>query len=72
MQHFLPEELIAKYLSEDISPAEERDLFAWIEEGKENQAFFEEVVRLWGHTRADDDFEADVAAAWAKVEQSVE
>ncbi len=72
MQHFLPEDLIAKYLSADITPAEERDLFVWIEAGEENRAFFEEVVRLWGHSRKDDDFEADVSAAWAKVESAIE
>lgn len=68
MEHFLPEELIGKYLSDDITSSEKQALFAWMEEEEANKKFFEEVVKIWSLSSDESDFETDTQAAWAKVE----
>lgn len=68
-------DLIGQYLSGNISQAERKDLFVWVEASKQNKAFFEEMVNLWGLSeRYEDNFETDTTKAWkqlnAKLKQS--
>lgn len=72
MKHFLPEELIAKYLSDDLTTSEERELFAWVEADKGNKKFFEEVVKIWSLSNEDEDFQTDTILAWRKIERGIE
>ncbi len=71
MEHFLPEELIAKYLSDDISTSEKQELFAWVKEQEEHEKFFEEVVKIWSLSSEEDDFQTDTELAWAKIEAGI-
>lgn len=63
-------ELMSKYLSGNITPAERRQLLSWAEESPANQAFFDEMIELWSISDAyeEPDFEVDEAAAWARLE----
>lgn len=63
-------ELMSKYLSGNIAPAERRQLLSWAEESPANQAFFDEMIELWSISDAyeEPDFEVDEAAAWARLE----
>lgn len=61
-------ELAAKYLSGDIDSTERRELMEWVAESDANQAFFDEMIHLWGLTGdADKAFDADTGPAWDKV-----
>ncbi|MEZ4995792.1 MAG: FecR domain-containing protein [Saprospiraceae bacterium] len=61
-------ELAAKYLAGEITSSERRELMEWVAESDSNQAFFDQMVHLWGLTGdAEETFEADVSGAWNKV-----
>jgi transmembrane sensor len=66
-------ELIAKYLAGEITPGEERELFAWTEADAANQKFFDETVEIWSLTggAASTPFEADMTKAWANIEAGI-
>jgi ferric-dicitrate binding protein FerR (iron transport regulator) len=63
-------ELMSKYLSGNIAPAERRQLLSWAEESPANQAFFDEMIELWSISDAyeEPELEVDAAAAWARLE----
>ena len=66
-------ELIAQYLTGEISENNREALLAWIATDANNRAIFEEMTQLW--TISEDytsDFDTNVEAAWNKVEQKVE
>lgn len=62
--------LIGKYLSGNMSPPEKKELMSWAESDTANQSYLEDMIDVWGKTAdAEPAFEADVEAAWAKVDQ---
>lgn len=65
--------LAAKYLAGQISSAEEQDLFAWTDADADHQRLFEEWTQVWAMTEgaATSPFEADLDAAWAKVDAAI-
>lgn len=67
-------DLIAKYLSGNISDPERADLLKWVESDLENQQFFDEMVQLWGVTGdyEEEFFETDIPKAWNKLEQRID
>lgn len=64
-------DLIAKYLSGNISAAEKTELLQWTESAPENRQFFEEMVQLWGlaDRYEEEVFEADTAKAWEIIDR---
>jgi ferric-dicitrate binding protein FerR (iron transport regulator) len=62
--------LAAKYLTGQATPAEEQEFFAWTGASADNQYLFEEWTQVWAMTEqaAASPFEADMAAAWAKID----
>ncbi|MEZ4959092.1 MAG: FecR domain-containing protein [Saprospiraceae bacterium] len=67
-------ELIGKHLAGETSPAEERDLFAWIAADGANRQFFEEMEKVWKTTESAHftPFETDTGAAWMNIEQAID
>lgn len=67
-------DLIARYLSGNISTPEKTELLQWAESSQDNQKFFEEMVQLWSITEAyeDDPFEADTSAGWNQLDKRIE
>ncbi|MBI1228348.1 MAG: DUF4974 domain-containing protein [Bacteroidetes bacterium] len=65
--------LAAKYLAGQTNPAEEQELFAWTDANADNQKLFEEWTETWTLTEAASysPFEADLGAAWAKVDAAI-
>jgi len=62
-------DLIAKYLSGNITRPERQVLFGWLEESQVNQKFFDEMIQLWSLSNEyeEDPFDADVEAAWNRL-----
>lgn len=62
-------ELMSKYLSGNINPAERKQLLGWAEESPTNQAFFDEIIQLWSISDAYSapNFEVDEEKAWARL-----
>ena len=62
-------DLIAKYLSGNITPTEKQELMAWVETSEANRAFFEESLQLWGisDNYVEEPFEADLNVAWTTM-----
>jgi len=66
-------ELIAKYLSGDVTPDEKEELMAWVEASDVNRVFFEETIQLWSISdNYSIDFEADISEAWTVLEQKLD
>lgn len=64
--------LIGKYLSGNMSPPEKKELMSWAESDTTNQSYLEDMIDVWGKTAdAEPEFEADIDAAWAKVDQKL-
>ena len=63
-------DLIAKYLSGNITVPERQMLFAWLESDEANEKFFDQMIQLWSISAEYDDepFEADVEQAWGRME----
>jgi ferric-dicitrate binding protein FerR (iron transport regulator) len=63
-------ELIAKFLSGEVSSEEEAKLLAWLDEHPANQKFFEELASIWNTELEEDQppFSIDLTAAWKKID----
>jgi len=63
-------DLMSKYLSGNIDRTEREELMSWVESSSANQAFFEEMIQLWGMTGdlEEEEYEVDTLEAWAKLE----
>lgn len=62
--------LIGKYLSGNMSSPEKKELMSWVESDASNQDFLDDMIGVWGKTgEAEPSFEANIDAAWAKVDQ---
>ncbi|MEL7250159.1 MAG: FecR domain-containing protein [Bacteroidota bacterium] len=70
MKNIRAEELMAAYLSGNITSTEKDELMGWVSETSHGQDFFDKAVSLWSATEnmAYPDFSASKAAAWDKVE----
>lgn len=65
-------DLIAKYLSGNVSVAEKEELMAWVESAPANRAFFEEMIQLWsisGSGNYEEQFATNTAQAWQALDQ---
>jgi ferric-dicitrate binding protein FerR (iron transport regulator) len=73
MESTLQEDLIGKYLSGELTPAEQGDLMSWVDSSPENQAVFEEMIQLWSLTdeQAESDFLVNLPNAWAVLDQRI-
>lgn len=67
-------DLMAKYLSGNLTGPEKEHLFAWVEGSDANRKFFEELIQLWSISSGYETgpFEADVAKAWKRIEGRLE
>ena len=66
-------ELIASYLSANISDKEKEILFSWVNENEANKAEFEEMKALWEITTPEEiEFKADKSIAWSNIEKQIE
>ncbi len=67
-------DLIAKYLSGNINDREREALLYWAESAPANQAFFEEMVRLWSVSGSypEPTFGPDPEKAWRALEPRLE
>ena len=65
--------LAAKHLAGQASPAEEQDLLAWADANPDHQKLLGEWTQAWAMTEgaAASPFEADLGAAWAKVDAAI-
>ncbi|WP_353484432.1 FecR domain-containing protein [Haliscomenobacter sp.] len=74
MESTLQEDLIGKYLSGELTPAEQGDLMSWVDSSPENQAVFEEMIQLWSLTdeQAEYDFPVKLSNAWAVLDQRID
>lgn len=62
-------ELIAKYLSGNITPEERERLMGWVEEVPANRLFFEEMIQLWSISgRYEEQFDTNTTSAWNSLE----
>ncbi len=63
-------ELTAKFLAGESSLPEQEELFAWTSAEQEHQAFFEQMEQVWkvAEGAAAPPFEADMEAAWSKID----
>ena len=65
-------ELIASYLSGNISDEEKEVLFSWVNENEANKTEFEEMQELWELTTPKETiFEADKSIAWSNIEKQI-
>lgn len=66
-------ELIAQYLSGEISVSDRKDLMEWVNSDAKNQALLKETTQLWEISEEyDSPFDTNVNEAWKKVEQKIE
>jgi ferric-dicitrate binding protein FerR (iron transport regulator) len=66
-------ELTAKYLAGQANAAEEQELLAWADADPQHQHCFEEWSQAWAMAESapTSPFEADLEAAWAKVDAAI-
>ena len=66
-------ESIGKYLSGNISPADEAKLMEWVRASGTNEKFFDEMVQLWelSSDYVEPVFETDIETAWHSLEQKI-
>ncbi|MCB0638256.1 MAG: FecR domain-containing protein [Lewinella sp.] len=70
MENIHVEELIAAYLSGNLSARERDQLMAWVAEHPDHQTFFDKAVSLWSATEQYDapDFSAGKSRSWTAIE----
>jgi transmembrane sensor len=56
MPDYKPDHLIARYLSNEATPAEQEQLFEWVARNTANQKVFNEYVALWSTRKPETDF----------------
>ncbi len=75
MEQDLQLETIGKYLSGNLSEAEEKVLLDWVDADPANQELFAEMVQLWDLTETYEEtepvFQANTAVAWNKVQSRI-
>jgi transmembrane sensor len=75
MEQDLQLETIGKYLSGNLSEAEEAALLDWVDAHPANQELFAEMIQLWDLTETYEEtepiFQADTTVAWNKVQNRI-
>lgn len=75
MDELLPtriDELLAKYLAQEASSAEQIEVEAWIESAPENRAYFDSLTQVWDQTaKADPTDLAAIDAGWASLQDRI-
>ncbi len=65
-------ELIAQYLSKDITVREQEQLMDWVNDSPVNKAFFDEMVEIWSLSeRYEEPIAIDTDFAWQKIEEKL-
>lgn len=65
-------DLIGKFLAGEITPGENTELSAWVEQSPANRKFFEEMEALWRiSTQHDPQPELDTKGAWERLEDAL-
>ncbi len=65
-------DLVAKYLSGNISTEDRAELLHWADAEEANRQFFDEMIQLWSMSaEAEEPFEADVELAWSSLENKL-
>lgn len=65
-------DLVAKYLSGNISAEERTALLQWAEANESNRQFFDEMIQLWSMSvEVEEPFEADLDQAWSSLENKL-
>ena len=66
-------ELIAQYLSEDITVENKEKLMTWVEASQANKAYFDDLSEVWNLSDKYDELELDldIGAAWNKLDSSI-
>ena len=65
-------DLVAKYLSGNISAEERAALLQWADTDLANRQFFDEMIQLWSMSiEAEEPFEADVNKAWLALDDKL-
>jgi transmembrane sensor len=76
MEQELNLDIVGKYLSGNLSAAEEEQLMAWVDEDPDHQAAFTDMVQLWDLTEGYEDsgptLVLNTTLAWEKVAAKIE
>jgi transmembrane sensor len=65
-------DLIGKHLSGNIAPEEEAELMRRRDQSDADRKFFDEMIRLWSISADyDENFDADIPAAWMSLEHKL-
>lgn len=67
----IPYELIAKYLSGECLPEEERTLERWLDEGLENRKIFEELSQEWSAVSSSEKYSRVKSGVWSDLENQI-
>ena len=70
-QHNKYDELIVRYLTEEINHQDRATLENWLHESPENQQYFNEFEKIWHLEPEHTDVEIDTSAAWQKVHHHI-
>ena len=63
-------ELIAQYLSKDITVRDKEKLMAWVDDNPTNKAYFDEMQEVWDVSDVyEEDFVVDTNVAWDKLDK---
>lgn len=67
-------DLIGRYLSGGLEPAEKEQLMAWVEQSSANRKLFDELIQVWSISGRyeDEPFQADVESAWLSLENKMD
>ncbi|MBR9922980.1 MAG: DUF4974 domain-containing protein [Bacteroidetes bacterium] len=73
-KHDQYDNLIAQYLTGEISPAEKSELMTWVEASTANREYFDHMQALWGAAEppATEFFEKNWESSWDKVEEAIQ
>jgi ferric-dicitrate binding protein FerR (iron transport regulator) len=73
MEDVLYLDLIAKRLSGNLLPQEERELSAWVEATPANRQFYDEMLQLWSlSAEYDTPYQPDTSKAWNRLSDRIE
>lgn len=64
-------ELIAKYLSGNLSKEEENELFTWMKANYENEVIFKQAQKAWNSSMKQKEFNPDTLAAWEDLKEKL-
>jgi len=66
------DELLLKYLLQESSEEEEKQVSYWLQQNEKNKQYFEQLKLIWEQSKnLESDRKVDVNAAWAQFEQKI-